>query len=403
MKLTSTQIKNAQPKEKPYKLSDGGGMYLLVKPNGMYWRMDYRLNKKRKTLAIGVYPEVSLKKAREEREKAREIIASGNDPLEVKKEVKQQSIEQSENSFKQVALRWHKGRSEQWSKDHSRRILSSFEKRTFPYIGNMPISKVTPQDILKLLRKMESEGLGESTRRLKESIQRVFTFAIVEGLITQNPASNLEQALKPQAKVEHQSFIKERELPAFLKTLEQYDGHPVTLLALKLTMLTMVRTNELRYAKWSEIDWSKKEWHIPAERMKMKEAHIVPLSKQALEILEEVKQYNRLGELIFEGITNARKPISQNTMIFAMYRMGYQSRATVHGFRSTASTILNEAGFRSDIIERQLAHGDKNKIRAAYNHAQYLPERKDMLQWYANKLDALRKEENVVFGKFNNK
>jgi integrase len=374
-------------------------MYLLVKTGGMYWRLDYRFNQKRKTLAIGVYPTISLKRARELRDKAKEGLANGFDPLEVKKEDKQQYLIESENSFEHVARRWHEGRSEQWSEVHSRRILISFEKRTFPYIGKIAIGKVSPQDILKLLRKMENEGLGESTRRLKESIQRVFTFAIIEGLITQNPASNLEQVLKPKPKVEHQSYLKEDELPIFLKQLDDYDGHPVTLLALKMTMLTMVRTNELRNAKWSEIDWGKKEWHIPAERMKMNEAYIVPLSNQVLEILEEAKKYNRLNELIFEGITNARKPISQNTMIYAMYRLGYQSRATVHGFRSTASTILNEGGFRADVIERQLAHGDGNKIRAAYNHAQYMTERKEMLQWYADKIDSLRDEKNVIVGR----
>lgn len=400
MKLSNTQIKNAKPKDKPYKLVDGGGMYLLVKTSGMYWRLDYRYNQKRKTLAIGVYPTISLKRARELRDKAKEELANGLDPLETRKSVRQQDIKETENNFENVARRWHAGRSEQWSDVHSRRILSSFEKRAFPHIGKIPIGKVNPQDILKLLRKMEDEGLGESTRRLKESIQRVFTFAIIEGLITQNPATNLEQALKPQAKVEHQSYLKESELPEFLRKLDEYDGHPVTQLALKMTMLTMVRTNELRNARWSEIDWDKKEWHIPAERMKMGEAHIVPLSKQVLEILEAARKYNRLGDLIFEGITNARKPISQNTMIFAMYRLGYLSRATVHGFRSTASTILNEGGFRADVIERQLAHGDRNKIRAAYNHAQYMTERKEMLQWYADKIDSLKSNASVVVGNF---
>lgn len=390
MKLTNIQIQKAKPQEKPYKLSDGGGLYLLVNTSGKYWRLDYRFNDKRRTASLGVYPKVALKRARVLRDEMKEQLNQGVDPGRYKNEIKRKQKLAEMHSFERVAVRWMENYSESWSKSHSERITKSFETRIFPLIGYLPIEQVTPQDLLEVLRKMEREGLGESVRRLKQNIERVFAFAIIEGLLTHNPAQNLEKALKPLPKVQHQKYFREDELPEFLTKLELYNGGLPTKLAIQFAMLTLARSSEIRNAAWIEIDWEKRQWVIPAERMKMDEEHIIPLSSQAIDVLKEAKKINRLGGYIFEG-GNARKPISENTMIYAMYRMGYNGRATIHGFRSTASTILNENGFRADVIERLLAHGEKNKIRAAYNHAQYMPERKEALQWYADKLDLLRR------------
>lgn len=401
MKLNDTKAKNAKAKDKTYKLTDGGGMYLQVTTKGQkYWRLDYRYAGKRKTLALGVYPQTSLKEARSKREEAKALLIDGADPSIQKRRDKLNTQKANKNTFEQLALAWHKTKKERWSKHHAERILKSFEKRIFPYIGLVPIEQITAPEILKILRKMEAEGLGEAIRRVKGNIERVFTFAIAEGKATQNPVSGLEKALMPQPKVKHNSYLKESEMPEFLKSLESYQGHLQIKLAFKLLMLTFVRTKELRLAKWSQFDLRKKQWLIPAEIMKMGEDHIVPLSDQAIQTLNELHELNGNYEHVFAGIRTPRKPMSENTMIYALYRMGYKSRATVHGFRATASTILNEHGFNRDWIERQLAHGERDEVRAAYNHADYLKERTKMMQWYSDKIDNLQDSSNVIVANF---
>ncbi len=239
-----------------------------------------------------------------------------------------------------------------------------------------------------MLRKIETRGALDITHRAMQTCSQIFRYAIITGRAKYNPAIDLRGALKSPGKSNH-AYLEAAELPEFLSKLRAYDGHIQTRLAMDLLLLTFVRTTELRAAKWEEINLEKAEWRIPAERMKMREQHIVPLSRQAIEIIEEVRKLSGHGIYVFPSQNNPDKFMSENTMLYALYRLGYHSRATIHGFRATASTILNEHGFRADVIERQLAHGERNKVRAAYNHAQHLPERRDMMQWWADHLDGL--------------
>jgi integrase len=256
----------------------------------------------------------------------------------------------------------------------------------FPRIGSRPIADLTSAEILETLRRVENRGARDLTHRLSQIIAQVLNYAMIKGLIKANPATPLRGVLMPVVKTHH-AYLKATDLPEFLKKLGAYDGNPQTKLAVKFLLLTFVRTGELRGSTWEEFDFKKAEWRIPPERMKMKEMHIVPLSKQVLEILEEMKLHSGQRSYVFPNQHKPSGPMSENTVLYALYRMGYHSRATGHGFRATASTILNEHGFRTDVIERQLAHGERNAVRAAYNHAEYLPERRDMMQWWADYLD----------------
>jgi len=387
MLLTDVALRNAKPKDKPQKITDGDGMYLYVHPNGgKYWRLQYRFAGKQKVLALGVYPEVSLADARERRAQARKVLAAGNDPGEVKKESKRLAIINNENTFEAIARKWHQSRKLGWSENYAGKVMTSLEQDVFPKIGNRPIADIFAPELLSMLRIVESRGALETAHRVKQNCGQIFMYAIASGLAERNPATDLKMALKTP-KREHYSHLKAEELPEFLQKLESYDGAHQTKLAIKLLLLTFVRTTELRGALWSEIDWKKEEWRIPAERMKMKEQHIVPLSKQSIAVLRELQTHTGQWPHVF---ANQHKPaiiMSDNTILFALYRMGYHSRATGHGFRATASTILNEHGFLSDHIERQLAHAERNKIRASYNHAEYLQDRRKMMQWWADYLD----------------
>ena len=384
--LSDTTVRNAKPKPKPYKVSDGEGLFLLVTPSGgKYWRLKYFFAAKEKTLALGVYPEVTLADARERRAQARKALASGKDPGEVKKETKRLLIEKHENTFEVIAREWHQNRLAKWTPEHAKKILKRLEMHVFGRIGTRPIADITTHDLLAVMRKIEEHG-GEIAHRLLQICGQVFSYAVITRRAATNPAVSLRGALKPVVKNNH-AYIKPNELPEYLKTLEAYDGALQTKLALKYLLLTFVRTGELRGARWTEIDVKKAEWRIPAERMKMRETHIVPLSRQAIAVLIELKPLTGQWEFVFPNQHKHSGQMSENTILFALYRMGYHSRATGHGFRSTASTVLNENGFPPDVIERQLAHGERDKVRAAYNHAQYLPERRKMMQWWADYLD----------------
>ncbi len=388
MPLTDIIIRTAKPKDKQYKLSDEKGMYLLVKPNGgKYFRFKYRFAGKEKVQALGVYPEVSLKEAREMCYELRKLIRHGVDPAQVKKEKKRQLISSTENSFIKVAAEWHEARLGSWTPTHAAKILRRFELDVFPSIGHRPINEIVAPELLSVVREIENRGAIDIAHRVLQTCGQIFRYAIATGKAERDVAADLRGALKTRKKNNY-AYLKAVDLPEFLSKLEIYDGNLQTKLALKLLMLTFVRTGELRAAKWEEIDIKTAEWRIPEERMKMKQLHIVPLSKQAINILHEIKQLHT-QEFIFPNNANPLKHMSENTILFALYRMGYHSKATGHGFRATASTILNEKGFRSDVIERQLAHGERNQIRASYNHAEYLPERRDMMQWWGDYLDGV--------------
>lgn len=381
MSLTDTAIRNTKAKEKRYKLADTQEMYLLVTPaGGKYWRLKYRFTGKEKTLALGVYPEVSLKEACEKRDEARKLISSGIDPSQAKKEKKLKQFIDQASAFESIAREWHGHQALGWTERHSSYVLRRLEADIFPALGSRPITCITTPELLATFRQIENRGAIDIAHRALQTCGQVFRYAIAIGKAERDISADLRGALKTRKK-ENYARLEAKELPEFLSKLEEYDGDLQTKLALKLLLLTFVRSGELRGARWEEIDLEKAEWRIPPERMKMRSAHIVPLSTQAVSIikqLESIKVGDR--EHIFPNRNNPRTYISENTLLYAMYRMGYHSRATPHGFRATTSTILNENNFRPDVIERQLAHAERNKVRASYNHAQYLPERREMMQ-----------------------
>ncbi len=385
--LSDAQVRNAKPKSKPYKIADGEGLFLMVMPSGSkYWRMKYFFADKEKLLALGVYPEIDLAEARQKRAQARKTLAAGNDPGEAKKEAKRLVALKSANAFEAVAREWFEKRKHEWAAITAEVALGRIEKYILPKLGPRPIADISPPEVLAMLRAVEDRGALETARRVMNICGQIFMYAIATGKAERNPVPDLRGALKTPV-VQHRSFLRESELPLYLKNLKAYDGSLQTKLALRLLLLTFVRTIELRAAQWTEINWEKAEWRIPAERMKMRELHIVPLSKQAVATFRELETLSGTRQYIFPNQHKPAEFMSENTMLYALYRMGYHSRATGHGFRSTASTILNEHGFLADVIERQLAHSERNSVRAAYNHAQYLPERREMMQWWADYVD----------------
>jgi integrase len=387
MPLTDIIAKNAKPRDKRYKLSDEKGLFLLVHENGSkYWQVKYRIDGKEKLLSLGVYPEVSLKQARDKRDEARKKIQDGLDPSHEKKLKKLSHQIESENNFEAIAREWHKKKSGNLTTRHSDYVIRRLEADIFPFIGFRPINKITAPELLATIQKIEKRGAIDIAHRALQTSSQILRYAIATGRAEHDVATALRGTLTTR-KQKNYARLKEDELPEFLEKLENYDGELQTKLGLQLLILTFVRTGELRGAKWEEINFETKEWHIPAERMKMKEKHIVPLSKQVLKILKQIRSIHFNETFVLPSHINPNKFISENTLLYAIYRMGYHSRTTAHGFRGTASTILNEKGFNSDIIERQLAHGERNAVRAAYNHAQYLPERKKMMQWWADYLD----------------
>lgn len=391
-KLSAAKVKNAKGKERPYKLSDGGGLYLLVKPDdSKYWRLKYRLHGKEKTLALGVFPTVPLADARTGATKAKNQIREGIDPVLSRKHEK---ALKAGNTFRLVAKEWHDKQKGRWSDDHAFRVWDSLKTDVFPAIGDMPIQDIKTLDCLAVVRAVEGRGALDTAGRVKQRMNSVFRYAVQTARIEINPADQL-QGIIATRKVSHRASLKAEELPGFLRALEDYKGYVLTKLALKLLLLTFVRPGELRKARWDEFDTEACQWRIPAERMKMKEGHIVPLSDQALAVLDELRPITGRFDLVFPGVRNVRTPMSENTLTYAIRkRLGYD--ATAHGFRSTASTILNETGFRHDVIERQLAHAERNKVRAAYHHSQYLKERTQMMQWWGDFIDSQRESRKVV-------
>ena len=401
MPLTVTTIRNAKPRSKPYKLYDESGLYLLIKPDGArYWRFKYRFAGKEKLLALGVCDEVSLAEAREDRDEAKRKIREGTDPAEERKTRKRQDKHAAANSFKAVAEEWMIRQRPRWTAGHAERVRRSLEADLYADIGARPIASLTPPELLATLRKIEARGAHELRERVQQRASMIFRYAIATGRCDRDPVADLRGAFTSPVRFNY-AALGQKDLPAFFAKLADYDGEPTTKLAIRLLALTFVRTGELRGARWSEFDLDNAEWRIPAERMKMRQEHIVPLSRQTLDVLRELQALTGRGALLFPSRSKAMQPISENTILYALYRMGYHSRATGHGFRATASTILNELGFPGDVIERQLAHSSKNKVRAAYNKAQYLPERARMMQQWADLLDALAKaDSNIVAGKF---
>jgi len=398
--LTELSIKQAKPKKKQYKLTDGEGMYLRVYPNGSkYWQLQFWFEGKQKILSFGVWPDISLKEARDKRFVAKKIIKEGINPIEEKKEIlKSHNFIQEEEklrettTFNMVAKEWFSRQSLQWTERHTRGVLSSLNMHVYPDLGEMPISSILKQDIISTLRKLEAEGKNETCYRIRQKIEAIFSYAEVEGHCTGNPAKGLQQILtKPQPK--SQNSLPISALPEFLeKMIADKAAIPTTVLAMKFIILTFVRTQELRFADWKEfvIDSSEPLWVIPADRMKMRKIHHVPLSRQAVNILNEMQKYSGKEGYVFPQYYNSKKAMSENTLLYFSNRLGYSGRHTIHGFRSVASTVLNESRkWHPDVIERQLAHQESNKVRKAYNRAEHLDERRKMMEWWSDYIESL--------------
>ncbi|MGS1052169.1 tyrosine-type recombinase/integrase [Burkholderia glumae] len=369
------------------KLFDGGGLFLELRASGAKkWRLKYRFNGKENLLTFGDYPLVSLAEARAKRDEAKRTLTAGLDPAMQRDLSRHAQIVAAQNTFETVAREWHEMQRGTWSVDHARRVMDRFEKDVFPHLGRRPISEISAPELLAVIRRIETRGALETSRKTHQTCGQVFRYAIAVGKAERDPSPDLRGALKTRA-VKNMARVSEGELPELLAAIDGYDGDRRTKLALRLLSLTFVRTVELRFAEWSEFDLERAEWRIPAPRMKMRQPHIVPLSRQALTVIQAIRDTTTNKRWLLPSPRNPEQPISENTILYALYRMGFHGRMTGHGFRGLASTVLNERGFSPDWIERQLAHTEQNSIRAAYNHAQHLPERHRMMQWWADYLD----------------
>jgi integrase len=404
MPLTDVKIRTTKPNGKAFKLFDSGGLYLELGPaGGKYWRWKYRFAGKEKRLAFGVYPDVSLKAAREKRDNARQQLAAGIDPGEARKAEKQ--AQAGAEALEAVAREWHAKFSPSWVPSHGDRILRRLENDVFPWVGKRPISDIRAPEVLALLRRIESRGALETAHRAMQNCGQIFRYAVATGRAERDPTGDLRGALPPPKEKHHASIVEPKRVTELLRAIDGYQGFLVTKCALRLAPLVFVRPGELRKAQWPEIDLEKAEWRIPAERMKMREHHIVPLSRQAVEILREVEPLtNRpmpsrpnAPRYVFPSARTRERPMSENAILAALRRMGYtKEEMTGHGFRSMASTLLHEQGCNHQAIERQLAHAERNSVSAAYNFAEHLSERRKMMQDWADYLDGLKVTSDVI-------
>lgn len=401
-RLSDAKVRAAKPRDSLFKLADGGGLFLWIMPTGnRVWRFRYVLQGKEKSLSIGAFPDVGLADARKRASAARVRLSEGGDPAADKQDAKRAATAAAvagEETFEFIAREWHHTRGTKWTPKHRAQVLTSLEQDIFPEFGARSIREITGSDVLGALRKVEDRGALEIAGRIRQRVEAVFTYAIASSRASTNPAASLSKAMTERPKVRSLAALPPAEVPELLRKIEDYQGEAQTTIALRLLAYTFVRTSELRGATWAEINFDAAEWRIPEERMKARRPHVVPLSRQALEQFRELRVLNPAGDLCFPSRGKPRQSISENTVLYAIYRMGYHSRMTGHGFRSVASTMLNEMGYRSDVIEAQLAHTDQNEVRAAYNRATYMVERRTMLQAWADHLDALRDgtAENVI-------
>ena len=395
--LTELSIKQSKPKEKQYKITDGEGMYLRIHPNGSkYWQLQYWFEGKQKINSLGIWPEVSLKQAREKRYEAKKKLKEDKNTawkdLQSYEEAGTHQEKVNFTTFQNVFQEWFSRQSKNWTERHSRGVESNLKMYVLPDLGEIPIADISTQDVIAILRKIEADGKFETCYRLRQKIEAIFSYAEIEGKCVGNPAKGLQQILtKPQPK--SQNSLPISELPEYLKKIAADKvTAPTTLLAMKFIILTFVRTSELRFADWKEfkIDCTEPLWVIPAERMKMRKTHHVPLSRQAVSILKEMEQYSGQEEYVFPQFYNRKKPMSENTLLYFSNRLGYAGRNTIHGFRALASTVLNESRkWHPDVIERQLAHQESNKVRSAYNRAEHLDERRKMMEWWSDYIESL--------------
>lgn len=387
--LTDTRVKTAKPQEKLYKLTDERGLHLAVYPTGSkLWQMRYRFDGKEKTASLGSYPEVSLAQAREKRDQMRKQIAGEIDPVQAQRQAKAAKKLAQENSFEAVARTWFASWKAARSARHADYVIRRLEADVFPAIGTRPIAEIQAPELVAMMKAIEKRGALDIAKRCYQMAGQVFRYAIAHGLAQRNPASDVKPGdVLASRRKENYARIDARELPDLLRKIEGYQGTPATRIAIKLLALTFVRTSELIEARWDEFDLQAGQWRIPAERMKMRTPHIVPLSLQAVQILQILHGVTGHSTLLFPGQRDHAKPISNNTILKALERMGYKGRMTGHGFRGLASTILHEHEFDHAHIELQLAHQERNAVSAAYNHATYLKQRTELMQWWADYLD----------------
>jgi integrase len=398
MALTDTEIRRSKPTERPYKLSNGGGLHLLItQAGGKLWRWKYRFDGAEKLMALGRYPEVALADARERRDAARKRLANGIDPMAERMAEKTAVKVATEHTFEKIAELWLEHWKGNKSARHSATTRNRLKVNVYPVLGERPIADVEPMELVQLAKGIEARGASDMAKRILQIVGMVFRYAVAHGYSKRNPVAEIRPSdiLKPTRKT-NMARIDARELPALLRSIEVYEGRQLTRLAIKLMALTFVRTSELIGARWEEFDFDAQRWSIPETRMKMKTPHIVPLSIQAVEVLELLRTISGTGELVFPGEQDSTKTMSNLTILKALERMGYKGRMTGHGFRGLASTVLHEQGYNHDHIELQLAHAPRNAVSAAYNHALYLEPRANMMQDWADFLERTQRGGKVL-------
>lgn len=394
--LTDTAIRTAKPKDKPYKLSDGQGLYLEVMQTGSkLWRLKYRHGGKEKRLALGAYPAVPLQQARQRRADARELLADGIDPGEQKKAAKQTEVAEG-LTFEALAREWHAYNTPRWAPATANKAAAYLESDLLPTLGKRPIRAVTRPELVELLRKIESRGAFNAAKKTRQWLSQIFRFGLAKGVVEGNPATDLDVVAALAPRTTHHPHVTFAELPELLNKCDAANIHTLTRHAIRLLALTAVRPGELRAAPWGEFDLDAALWTIPAERMKARRPHLVPLPRQAVAALREVQEITGGYALVFAGSNNPERPMSENTVNKALRLAGYEGRQTGHGFRHLLSTELNGRGYNKDWIERQLAHGDTDEMRGTYNHAAYVEQRREMMQAWADSIDALCSGANVV-------
>lgn len=408
--LTDVTLRSSKPTDKDKRLNDGGGLYLLLKPNGAkWWRFDYSYAGKRKTLSLGTYPDTTLANARKKAGDARNNIANGIDPSDQRKEAKAAQQLENENtkrmeaglpaidSFEEIAREWHSKFKAKWTPDHASRLLTRLEKDVFPHIGSRPINEIDAPELLRVMQRIEARGVIDTLHRALQNCGQIFRYGVATGRCQRDPSGDLRGALTPVKSKHHASITDPKQIGDLLRAMEDYQGSLVSQCALKFSALTFCRPGEIRHAEWAEIDFETKQWRIPGPKMKMRLQHIVPLAGQTIALLEKLHQLTGDGKYLFPSERSKDRPMSENTVNAAIRRMGYsKNEMTAHGFRSMASTRLNELHFNRDWIERQLAHSEKDGVRAAYNHAEYLPQRTNMMQAWADYLDGLKAGAEVI-------
>jgi integrase len=400
MPLTDTALRNAKPNAKPVKLSDERGLFLLVAPEGgKWWRFRYSFGGKEKLLSLGTYPDVSLAKARQKRDQARELLADGTDPSQHRKAAKQARAGLAANTFEVIGREWYTKAMSDKAETTKEKLMRRLEVDVFPWIGARPIADIVPADLVRIIERIESRGAVDLAKRVHNAVGRIFKYAVTKGFAISNPAQTIDLTLiLTQKSVQHHASVTDpKEVGGLLRAIDGFTGSFSTRCALRLAALVFVRPGNLRHAEWAEIDFDKAEWRIPAGKMKIAEQHIVPLSVQAIAILREIQPLTGRGRYVFASERAGGKPMSENTINAALRRLGYaKHEMTGHGFRSMASTLLHELGYPHDVIERQLAHGERNAVVAAYNFAQHLPERRAMMQQWADYLDRLKAGADVI-------